>query len=78
MIHIFPRTLGRRGHRCGPSVAPVASRAVCKASAAVAVAEGHLSANEACQLCDMDQHELEVWTHVIKDHGLRRMFSGQF
>lgn len=75
MIHLFPPPSQRRGHRCGrhPDFAP--SPALCKAAAAVAVEEGHLTPREACSLCDMDPHELEVWQHVVKDHGLRRMLA---
>ena len=78
MIHLFPPPSQRRGHRCGRRVDATPSRALCKAAAAVAVEEGHLSSKEACGLCDMDPHELEVWQHVVKDHGLRRMFAGRF
>lgn len=77
MIHLFPRPSVRRSHRVGRHVEWEPSRAMCKAAAAVAVAEGHLSSEEACGLCDMDPEELEVWRHVIKDHGLRRMFAGR-
>ena len=77
MIHLFPRAEGRRGHRCGRPVVAEPWPALCKAAAAVAVAEGHLSAEEACDLCGMDPGELEVWSHVVRDHGLRRMFAGR-
>ena len=50
--------------------------AMCKAAVAVAVADGRLTAGEACDFCCMDEAELEVWQHVVRDHGLRRMFTG--
>jgi hypothetical protein len=77
MIHLFPPPEIRRNHRAGRQVEREPSRAMCKAAAAVAVAEGHLSSAEACGLCGMDPEELEVWQHVVRDHGLRRMFAGR-
>jgi hypothetical protein len=77
MIHIFPPPSPRRNHRVGRHIGLEPSRATCKAAAAVAVAEGHLSSEEACCLFGMDGDELEVWQHVVKDHGLRRMFAGR-
>jgi hypothetical protein len=75
MIHFFPPRARPR------SVAESrldASRwaVVSKAAAAIAVADGHLTEREACEFCDMEPRELEVWQHVVQDHGLRRMFAG--
>ena len=76
MIHIFPRTHSRRPL---PGGRPDTTRwsAICKAAAAVAVMDGHLSETEACELCNMEPHELEVWQHVVRDHGLRKMLVGR-
>jgi hypothetical protein len=74
VIHIFPPLAGAGEHRRGPALAPPASRAICKASAAVVVVEGHLSAVEAWALLGMERHELDIWTHVVRNPGLRRMF----
>ena len=74
MIHVFPPLAGAREHRRRRALAPFASRAICKASAAAAVVEGHLSAEEACALLGMERRELDVWTNVVRNPGLRRMF----
>jgi len=77
MIHLFPpRPKGPSG-RAGFALDSSRWAALCKAAAAVAVEEGHLSAKEACDLCLMDPHELEVWQHVVQDRGLRRMLAGR-
>jgi hypothetical protein len=70
MIHMFPP-------RRSPPQIPLhldSARwtALSKAAAALAVEEGELSAGEACDLCDMDAQELEVWQRVMQDRGLRR------
>ena len=77
MIHLFPPPTQRRGHRCGRRIDFTPSPALCKAAAAVAVEEGHISPTQACGLCDMDPQELEVWQVVVQDRGLRRMLAGR-
>ena len=77
MIHLFPPRPKMRAP--APELRLDATRwgALCKAAAAVAVVDGHLSAREACDLCDMKPHELEVWQHVVQNYGLRRMFAAR-
>lgn len=75
MIHLFPPN--PRGPAPQPRLDSTRWSALCKAAAAVAVAEGHITEHEACEFCDMDSYELEVWQHVVRDHGLRRMFAGR-
>ena len=77
MIHLLPSPGSAR--RPLPSAPPDTKRwgVICKAAAAVAVMDGHLSEHEACDLFDMKPHELEVWQHVVRDHGLRKMLVGR-
>lgn len=77
MIHLFPPPPPAAGRRRGRQLDAARWGVVCKAAAAVAVSEGHITADEACDLCRMDRQELEVWDHVVRDHGLRRMFAGR-
>lgn len=78
MIHFFPPRKPVAAEDAPPHRLDATRWSVlCKAAAAVAVGEGHISEGEACELCGMEAQELEVWRHVVRDHGLRRMFAGR-
>lgn len=51
--------------------------ALCKAAAALAVEEGHLTRKEACDLTGMDPGALQLWQKLVSDEALRRILPGR-
>jgi Protein of unknown function (DUF1153) len=77
VIHLFPPRQRTRDRALTRRLDASRWGVLCKAAAAAAVDEGHLSAAEACDFCAMQAGELEVWRGLVQDQGLRRMLAGR-